>query len=556
MKYGIGEILLELGYLSESDIWKALDIQKKEGHRRKLGQILGEQFLKEDEMARALAIKFNAPLMENDGFPENIPVDRVSFDFMKEHYLLPIAFNGKVMDIAVADPTASEPIESLRASFECDIRLHIATYSQISAHIERLEVSKDAVMQRLLEGVSEEPSLQEPGEVSHLKDLAQEKGIIQLVNLIIENSIKEKASDIHIEPEETYVCVRYRIDGILYEKECLPVKTQAALASRIKLLAFMNIAERRLPQDGRIKGRFMGKEVDIRVSTIPTVYGESIVMRILDKESAFISLEELGFDDVLHNVYQELIKKPFGMILMTGPTGSGKTTTLYASLERINAPDKKIITIEEPVEYVLKGINQMQVKNKIGLTFANGLRHIVRQDPDIIMVGEVRDLETASIAVHAALTGHLLFSTLHTNDASSAITRLIDMGVEHFLVASTLIGAIAQRLVRRICPHCKERYEVPEDAKEELGVDVTHLWRGRGCSHCMDTGYRGRMAIFELLSIDDEIRDLVVAKATARHIKDLAVAKGMRTLRQDGLLKARKGITTIDEVFRVTQAGL
>ncbi len=554
MKVGIGEILLELGYLSEQDIWKALEIQKREGHRRKLGHILGEHFLKEDEMARALAIKFDASIMEEDDFPEALPVDRVSFDFMKEHSILPIAYDGKVMDVAVADPTAADPIESLRASFECDIRLHIATYSQMIAHIERLEASKDAVMQRLLEGVSEETTIQEAGEVNHLKDLAQEKGIIQLVNLIIENAIKEKASDIHIEPEETYVCVRYRIDGILYEKECLPVKTQAALASRVKLLAFMNIAERRLPQDGRIKARFTGKEVDIRVSTIPTIYGESIVMRILDKETAFISLEGLGFEGRLLDVYNELIKKPFDMILMTGPTGSGKTTTLYASLDSINSPDKKIITIEEPVEYVLKGINQMQVKNKIGLSFANGLRHIVRQDPDIIMVGEIRDIETASIAVHAALTGHLLFSTLHTNDAASAITRLVDMGVEHYLVSSTLIGAMAQRLVRRICPHCKEKYDVPENIKAELGMEVKHLWRGRGCTHCMDTGYRGRIAIFELLSVDDRIKDMIISKASVRKIKEVAVSKGMRTLRQDGLEKALKGVTTTDEVFRVTQA--
>ena len=556
MKMGIGEILLELGYLSEPDIWKALDIQKKEGHRRKLGQIFGELFLKEEEMARALAIKFNAPIVEEDEFPEALPVDRVSFDFMKEHSIMPIAYDGKVMDVAVADPTSADPIESLRATFECEIKLHIATYSQISAHIERLEASKDAVMQRLLEGVSEDPSMREAGEISHLKDLAQEKGIIQLVSLIIENAIREKASDIHVEPEETYVCVRYRIDGILYEKECLPVKTQAALASRIKLLAFMNIAERRLPQDGRIKARVLGKEVDLRVSTIPTVYGESIVMRILDKETAFISLEELGFRGRLLETYQGLIKKPFGMILMTGPTGSGKTTTLYASLDSINSPDKKIITIEEPVEYVLKGINQMQVKNKIGLSFSNGLRHIVRQDPDIIMVGEIRDLETASIAVHAALTGHLLFSTLHTNDAASAITRLVEMGVVHYLVSSTLIGAMAQRLVRRICPHCKERYEVPEEAKAELGVEVTQLWRGRGCTHCMDTGYRGRIAIFELLSVDEEIKEMVLLKASVREITDKAISKGMRTLRQDGLDKAIKGVTTIDEVFRVTQAGL
>jgi type II secretory ATPase GspE/PulE/Tfp pilus assembly ATPase PilB-like protein len=318
----------------------------------------------------------------------------------------------------------------------------------------------------------------------------------------------------------------------------------------------MNIAERRLPQDGRIRGRFAGREIDIRVSTIPTVHGESIVMRLLDKETAFISLEDLGFDRELLDAYESLILQPYGMILMTGPTGSGKSTSLYASLDRINSAEKKIITIEEPVEYLLKGVNQIQVKPKIGLTFAGGLRHIVRQDPDVIMVGEIRDIETASIAVHAALTGHLLFSTLHTNDAPSAVTRLVEMGVEQYLVASTLIGAAAQRLVRRICPSCKEEYPVPPDLKAEFSPDVKTLWRGKGCPECMNTGYRGRIAIFELMVVTEEIKDLVTARASVRLIKESAVASGMRTLRKDGLRKVAMGITTVDEVFRVTQAGV
>lgn len=315
----------------------------------------------------------------------------------------------------------------------------------------------------------------------------------------------------------------------------------------------MNIAERRLPQDGRIKGTYGGRPIDIRVSTIPTVYGESIVMRLLDKESSFLTLEELGMDSETLKKYESLIHKPYGMILITGPTGSGKTTTLYASLDRINSPDKKIITIEEPVEYLMKGINQIQVKPKIGLTFASGLRHIVRQDPDVIMVGEIRDLETAGIAIHAALTGHLIFSTLHTNDAPGAMTRLMDMGVENYLVSSTLIGVVAQRLVRRICNSCKVEYRVPEELKKELRINQDILWRGTGCERCSNTGYRGRIGIFELLVVNDDIRNMIMAKATSRELKEKAISLGMKTLRQDGIEKVMKGITTAEEVLRVTQ---
>jgi len=455
--------------------------------------------------------------------------------------------------VAVAYSTGQDAIDSLRSSFDYKIRPYLASVNLITAQISRLEESKDAVMQRLLAGVSDDEATKEVGDLSALRDLAQEQGIIRLVNLIIDNAAKENASDIHVEPEETDVRVRYRIDGILYDREILPLKTQAAISSRIKLLAQMNIAERRLPQDGRIRGRYSGKEVDIRVSTIPTVYGESIVMRLLDREASFISLEELGFDHELMSQYEALIKRPYGMLLITGPTGSGKTTTLYASLDKINDPDKKIITIEEPVEYLLKGITQIQVRPKIGLSFASGLRHIVRQDPDIVMVGEIRDIETASIGIHASLTGHLLFSTLHTNDASSAVTRLIDMGVEHYLVSSTLIGVVAQRLVRKICPHCKETYPVPDDIREIVGPDIQTLTRGTGCPECMNTGYKGRLAIFELLVVDDEIRDLILARASSRQIKDKAVSLGMRTLYEDGIVKVRKGVTTVEEVLRVTQ---
>lgn len=554
----IGQILVSLGYIKETDIQKALEIQKAENGKRRLGEILSEISLKEEQILEALSNQYNIPLISGKEFPDSVPLEKVSFSFLKENVILPLGISDNVLSIAIADPTKTEPIDNLRASFGYEIKLFLASSSAITNHIELLGASRDAMMQRAIEGVAETDAQTTEAieEISHLKDLAQERGIIQLVNLIVDNAVKDNASDIHVEPEETVVRVRYRIDGILYDKELLPVKVQAALSSRIKLLSQMNIAERRLPQDGRIRGKFGDRDIDIRVSTIPTVYGESIVMRLLDRGASFINLEILGFDSVLFEKYEGLIKKPYGMILITGPTGSGKTTTLYASLEKINSPDKKIITIEEPVEYLLRGINQIQVRTKIGLTFAGGLRHIVRQDPDVIMVGEIRDIETAGISIHAALTGHLIFSTLHTNDAPSAITRLVDMGVENYLVSSTLIGVMAQRLVRKICPLCKEPYRVADDIKAELGFEVDTLWKGRGCDNCLGTGYRGRIAIFEILIIDDNVRELIMSKATSLKIKEKAVAAGMRSLRQDGLVKVKKGITTMDEVFRVTQVEL
>jgi type II secretion system protein E len=553
MNKKIGAILTELGHVTEEQVERALAVQRSEGGKRRLGEILMGHALEERHLLEGLAEQFGLPLLSAEKLPETLPVDRVSFDFLKANLILPLSMEDGTLSVAVSDPTDTGAVDSLGATFDCDIDLFLAEGALIREHLDILSASKEAVMQRLLAGVDEDTATETGGEITHLKDMAQEKGIIQLASLVMENAVRENASDIHVEPEEKGVRVRYRIDGVLYNREMLPLKTQAALSSRMKLLAGMNIAERRLPQDGRIKARFAGKEVDMRVSTLPTVYGESIVMRILDREAAFISLEELGFDRQFLERYEELIRRPYGMLLITGPTGSGKTTTLYASLDRINSPDKKIITVEEPVEYLLRGISQIQVRPKIGLTFAGGLRHIVRQDPDIIMVGEIRDLETAGIAIHAALTGHLLFSTLHTNDAPSAITRLIDMGVEHYLVSSTLIGIVAQRLVRRICPHCREETEAPPEVTAGHDEEIKAVWKGRGCERCMHTGYRGRLAIFELLMVDDEIRNLITAKASVREIRDMAISRGMRALRQDGLGKVSQGITTLDEVFRVTQ---
>jgi general secretion pathway protein E len=551
----IGQILLEANSITEEEILRTLEVQNGEGGVRRFGEILIENGVAEDVIYRALSVQFNLPLLDAADFPDQIPLDKVSFAFLEKSLLLPISLAGSVLTVATGDPANAEGIEALRSSFEYELNVVIARKSEILQQLEMLQGSRSAVMQRLIEGSAEEDiaSTDLTGEISHLRDLAQEKGIIQLVNLIIENAVKDRASDIHVEPGEFNVRVRYRIDGVLYEKETLPVRLYSAVSSRIKLLSQMNIAERRLPQDGRIKVASSGRNIDIRVSTIPTVYGESVVMRLLDKEASFITLEDIGFDRTILDIYEDVIKKPYGMILITGPTGSGKSTTLYASLAKINSAEKKIITVEEPVEYLMPGINQIQVRPKIGLTFASGLRHIVRQDPDIIMVGEIRDMETASIAIHAALTGHLLFSTLHTNDAPGAITRLMDMGVENYLVASTLICVMAQRLVRRICPFCKTREDVPQDVLQKISADIKEVWIGRGCDKCSGTGYKGRIGIFEVLPVSGPIRELVMKRATIKETKDKAIELGMRTLREDGIEKVKKGITTIDEVLRVTQ---
>src|SRR5437879_8199247 len=386
--------------------------------------------------------------------------------------------------------------------------------------------------------------------------MAFEAPVVRLVNLLIEGAIGAEASDIHIEPFEDTLRIRYRIDGILYDQEAPPRRLQAAVTSRVKLMAEMNIAERRLPQDGRIRVTMHGRRVDIRVSTIPTVHGESIVMRLLDRQSVFLPLEKLGFGSAMLPGFESMIRRPHGIVLAPGPTGFGKTSTLYAALDQLNSPDRKIITVEDPVEYQLKGVNQIPVKPKIGLTFATGLRHIVRQDPDVILVGEIRDLETADIAIQAALTGHLVFSTLHNNDAPGAITRLQDMGVEPYLVASVLEGVLAQRLVRRTSATCPVSDTPPAADLSALGIagaDGTHLYRGSGCDECRGTGYRGRTAIYELFPISEDARSLILRRAPTRDIRRAALEAGMVTLRLDGWAKACAGVTTIEEVLRVTQ---
>src|SRR5438132_1143506 len=392
-------------------------------------------------------------------------------------------------------------------------------------------------------------------ETIHRRDFPSAPLPLGNVNLLISRAVEQRASDIHIEPFENELKVRYRIDGVLHDVEAPARRLQAAIVSRIKIMAKLNIAERRLPQDGRIKLRLMGREIDLRVSTLPTLYGESVVLRILDRSSIVVTLGSLGFPEDTLAQFDRLITKPYGMILVTGPTGSGKTTTLYGALDKINSPDKKLITIEDPVEYQLFGVNQIHVKPQIGLTFANGLRSIVRQDPDVIMVGEIRDAETAEIAIQAALTGHLVFSTLHTNDAAGAVSRLLEMGVEDYLLASSLLGVLAQRLVRKVCEKCRRSAEITPTVQRELGGDgaAAEIYEGTGCEACAQTGYRGRSGIFELLLVNEVIRPLILKRSSADMLKDAAVQQGMRTLREDGWHKVRTGVTTVAEVVRVTQ---
>jgi general secretion pathway protein E len=490
--------------------------------------------------------------------PSALPVlKNLSAKYLRTYAVCPVSVEGGLMTVATSDPRNPVVLDDLRQTTGLSVKLVISSPEAITEAIDRTYDGANAsALQRIVEGIDEERGGEGDEDVSHLRDMAFEAPVVRLVNLLVENAITAEASDIHIEPFEDTLRIRYRIDGILYDQEAPPRRLQAAVTSRVKIMAEMNIAERRLPQDGRIRVNLHGTRVDIRVSTIPTVHGESIVMRLLQRSSVFLPLDKLGFPADTLKRFESLIKRPHGIILVTGPTGSGKTTTLYAALDKINSPDRKIITVEDPVEYQLKGVNQIPVKPKIGLTFATGLRHIVRQDPDVILVGEIRDLETAEIAIQASLTGHLVFSTLHTNDAPAAITRLQDMGVEPYLVASVLEAVLAQRLVRRICGACRVQ-DTPSAADlDALGVTApagTRLFRGKGCEECRGTGYRGRMGIYELFPITEDARSLMLRRAAARDIRQYAISAGMVTLRMDGWRRACEGLTTVEEILRVTQ---
>ena len=520
-------------------------------------------FVAEEELLKILGSYFGFPYISLKSYQGKTPfVESLSEGFMREAKFIPLKLKENTLVIGINNPFEEHIFEAIRMVTGYDLDVCLAKENEIFDTIDMLFSTGSSSMGRIIEDIGKdeggEISIGDEGDVDHLKDLASEAPVIRLVNLIISRAVELQASDIHFEPFEKDFHIRYRIDGVLHDMESPPKNLQAAVISRIKIMSKLDIAERRLPQDGRIKLRVMGKEIDFRVSTLPTLYGESVVMRILDRESITFDLDRLGFPQEKLKSFEDLIRRPYGIILVTGPTGSGKTTTLYSGLNKINDPSKKIITVEDPVEYQLYGVNQIHVKPSIGLTFANCLRSILRQDPDVIMIGEIRDAETAEIAIHAALTGHLVFSTLHTNDAPGAITRLLEMGMENYLVSSSLLGIMAQRLVRVICPECRELYTPAEETIQEMDLSPEELSdiklaRGRGCENCANTGYKGRRGIYELLMLDDEIRHLILSNVDSKTIKDKARQLGMQTLREAGWNKVKQQLTTGSEVIRVTQ---
>jgi len=557
------KVLLERGTLTADGLQQALAIQRED--QGQLARILLDRDLvSEQELLEALSLSTGTPYRSlSDPSLDLQPIANVfPLKFMREYRFFPLKRDNGFLSVLMANPADVETQDNIRLQAGCDLKVYLGSEREILKALDELSGSSSS-MERIVRDFEEEDASAEEGEdgkedVAQLKDLASEAPVIRLVNLLIGKAVESRASDIHIEPFERSLRVRYRIDGVLVDAESPPKRLQPAVVSRIKLMAKVNIAERRLPQDGRIRLQVGGKDLDIRVSTIPTIYGESVVMRLLDRSSALLGLEELGFPPEQQQRFETLVKKPHGIILVTGPTGSGKTTTLYGVLRKLNSVERKVITIEDPVEYQLDGINQIQVKPKIGLTFASGLRHIVRQDPDVILVGEIRDRETAEIAIHAALTGHLVLSTLHTNDAAGAITRLLDMGIEDYLVSSTLIAVLAQRLVRQICSDCTSPYTPTEEVVQGLGVlspsvDQLQFVRGQGCPACSGTGYLGRTGIFELLVMEEALQRLLLAKGDANAIRAEAMRLGMKTLWQDGCGKALAGLTTPEEILRVTR---
>ena len=553
-------------YLVESGRISSVELTVVQNHGEKSARSIGTQLVRQglvsDRELASLYVEVYALTMLAEAEIPRVPItgDDISIRFLKDCHMIPVARTSSRITLAVADPEDSFSLQAIRLVTGLEPELRIATLSRIEELLNRLYGDGQSAMENLVEEIESGDGATQAGSGEYALDFADDAPVVRLVNLIMNRALELRASDIHIEPFENELKVRYRIDGVLQEAESPPVRSAAKVISLIKLMAKMNIAERRLPQDGRIQLRAQGKLVDLRVATMPTVHGESLVLRILDKESVALDLDQLGFEADIANRLKRSLLAAHGIILVTGPTGSGKTTTLYAALEILNTPERKIFTVEDPVEYQLAGINQIHVKPKIGLSFSNALRAIVRQDPDIIMIGEMRDLETARIAVQSALTGHLVFSTLHTNDAGSSVTRLLDMGVEDYLLTSTLNSILAQRLVRTLCAGCRIAYEPVPALIKELNLDAMAatgeplmLFRPQGCKVCAGTGYLGRTVIAELLMLSDPIRRLILSRADGAAIQRAAIAEGMLPMKADGLRKAVRGVTTIEEVTRVTQ---
>ncbi|MES2817376.1 MAG: type II secretion system ATPase GspE [Pseudomonadota bacterium] len=558
--YRLGEWLKSSGKLSEADLQRAVQIQKISGG--KLGNILVRLgMVAERDVAAIQVERFGYSLITADGYPE-LPVleaGLISPLFMREQHVLPLADDGQCLKVAMLDPSDAFVLQALELATGRRVEACLALPSELESAYERLYGAGASPRD---DGVSvdEEGGLgADVDDVERLRDMASEAPVIRLVNTVFSRALDSRASDIHIEPFEHRLSVRFRIDGVLQEVESASAQLAPAVISRLKILSKLNIAERRLPQDGRIQLRLQGRTIDLRVSTVPTMHGESVVMRILDKQSINLDLDAIGLSAGVLKNFKAVLEKPNGIFLVTGPTGSGKTTTLYAALSRLNTVDRKILTVEDPVEYQIQGVNQIQTASKVGLDFAHALRSILRQDPDVVMIGEMRDKETAGIAIQAALTGHIVLSTLHTNDAPSAITRLLDMGMEDYLLTSTINAIMAQRLVRVLCPHCKQSEVLEPDAIEHMGVGHlvaepgVQVWRAVGCEACAHTGYRGRMGIHELLVMNDEVRHLILQRASSELIYRTAQQNGMSTMFEDGFLKALEGLTSVAEVLRVAQ---
>lgn len=549
----LGELLVQAGKLTARDLERALSAQQEMGGM--LGRVLVRLGLvSEIDVARTLSEQLGLPFVAADAFPDLMPeVPGLLPEFLQTNAIYPLRQEGQELHVAMAVPQDAFLLKALHLVTGCTVKSHLALESDIEKALaepaEEASTDDDDGFADGLDG----------GDfVEHLKDLASEAPVIRLVNTIIGRVTDLRASDIHLEPFDDGLHVRYRVDGVIHLGELVPPRLSAAVSSRVKLLAHLDIAERRLPQDGRIKTRVKGRELDLRVSTVPTVHGESVVMRVLDRASVRLNLDTMGFEQDTLARFNELLSRPHGILLVTGPTGSGKTTTLYAALSKIDAQANKIITVEDPVEYQLEGINQIQVHPQINLTFANALRSILRQDPDIIMIGEMRDGETAQIAVQSALTGHLVLSTLHTNTAAGAVIRMQDMGVESYLITSSVNGVLAQRLVRTLCGHCKEAYEPGSELRVSTGLarfcpPGQRIYRAVGCEHCRQSGYRGRTGIHELFVLDEPMRRAIIDGRDANALNTLAAQGGMLSLFEDGLRKVAAGVTTLDELARVTQ---
>ena len=552
--------LVEQRLLTEEELERVMKLHQEQDAPL-IRMIVELGFVSEDDLLPVLRDHFGVPLISLKDMPATpLPIefpDSVA-EFCKHARMVPVKIEQRELQVAVTDPTDIARLHALELATGLHVKPVLAKEKDINTRAETLfgsarDGDDSSSVAREIEGAVDEE------DVSHLRDLASEVPVIRMVNQMLLRALESRASDVHIEPFENQLKIRYRIDGILHEVEPPPRQLKAAVISRLKVLAQLNIAERRLPQDGRIKIRLSGKDVDLRIATVPTLYGESVVIRLLERGQIFTELDSLGFPQSILGQFNQMIVRPHGMILVTGPTGSGKTTTLYGALQKINDPGKKIITIEDPVEYQLGGVNQIHVKPQIGLTFANGLRSIVRQDPDVIMVGEIRDSETAEIAVQAALTGHLVLSTLHTNDAAGAVSRLLEMGVQDYLLSSSLLGVLAQRLVRRLCAACRKQTPFAgfsagdPELRPASGEPLQNVWEAVGCEECSGTGYLGRVGIFELLSASPEICKIIVQRADAGTIRNAAVRQGMRLLRDDGWDKVRRGVTTLAEVLRVTR---